>query len=104
VKGWLTHADATRRVIKENYSHLTDSALLTATIEENVLVQLENLRTHPAVRARMMRGELSLYGWVYKIETGEVFQFDPSTSQYFRIGDGATPVATPDDFVRLPSL
>src|SRR5688500_10819560 len=49
VRHWLTHAEATRRIVKENYGHLSGPALLTATVEENVLVQLENLRTQPAV-------------------------------------------------------
>jgi carbonic anhydrase len=79
---WLGHAEATRRIMRQNYEHLEGAALLTATVEENVLVQLENLRTHPAVAARLARGELSLHGWVYKIETGQVFDYDPETGQF----------------------
>src|SRR3990172_3985534 len=45
---WLGHAEATRRIMQEQYGHLTDDARRTAAVEENVLVQLENLRTHPA--------------------------------------------------------
>lgn len=82
VSTWLSHADATRRIMRENYRHLKDNALLTATVEENVLVQIENLRTHPVVAARLGRGELSLHAWVYKIETGEVFAYDPDNGQF----------------------
>jgi len=82
VRQWLSHAEATRRIAKENYEHLSGGALLTATIEENVLVQLENLRTHPTVAAALSRGKLSLHGWVYKIETGEVFAYDPEQEQF----------------------
>ncbi|HRI63062.1 MAG TPA: carbonic anhydrase [Polyangium sp.] len=82
VKAWLEHAEGTKRVMEENYSHLTGNELLTAAIEENVLTQLENLRTHPAVRSRIARNELSLYGWVYKMETGEVFQYDGVEGQF----------------------
>jgi carbonic anhydrase len=46
---WLTHAQTTQRIVQENYSHLDDEKRLTVTIEENVLVQLENLRTLPSV-------------------------------------------------------
>ena len=48
VRNWLTHAEATRRIMKDKHAHLSGNALLTATAQENVLVQLENLRTHPA--------------------------------------------------------
>src|SRR5262245_33421181 len=53
VATWLSHAEATRRIIKENYSHLDQASMYKAAIEEHVLVQLENLRTHPSVAARL---------------------------------------------------
>lgn len=82
VQSWLSHAEATRRIITENYSHLSGLPLLTATVEENVLVQLENLRTHPCVAAAIRAGALNLHGWVYKIETGEVFAYHPEQEQF----------------------
>lgn len=85
VTRWLRHAEATRRIIKENYGHLDGERLLTACVEENVLVQLESLRTHPAVAAALAAKKLHLHGWVYKIETGEVFSYDPEVSQFMPI-------------------
>ena len=82
---WLTHAEATRRIIKENYNHLEASAKHRAAIEENVLVQLENLRTHPAVAARLARNDLRIHGWVYEIETGQVYHYDPLEEQYLAL-------------------
>lgn len=92
VRKWLTHAESTRRVMEENYTHLTGEALLTATIEENVLAQVENLRTHPVIRSRLSRGELSVYAWVYKFQTGEVFQFEHDRGQFLSIGAVMTPI------------
>lgn len=88
---WLRHAEATRRIIDENYQHLEGPARVMATVEENVLVQLEHVRTHPTVAARLGRGQLRLHGWVYKIETGEVFAFQPDEGQFMRIGAGLAP-------------
>jgi carbonic anhydrase len=86
VQAWLRHADATDRIIKENYQHLTDyQARLTATVEANVLVQLENLRTHPSVSAALSRGELKLHGWTYKFETGQVLAYHPQQGQFLPI-------------------
>ncbi|MCK6485161.1 MAG: carbonic anhydrase [Phycisphaerae bacterium] len=82
VGAWLAHAESTRRIIRENYTQLHGPSLVTAAVQENVLVQLENLRTHPSVAAAQARGELNLYGWVYKIETGDVFGFDPGQKQF----------------------
>ena len=48
VKAYLQHAEATRRIVEENYEHLTDPMKrLTLTVEENVLVQLESLKNTP---------------------------------------------------------
>ncbi len=87
VRSWLGHAESTRRIITENYKHLDGDKMVTATVEENVLVQLENLRTLPAVAARLVKGNLHLHGWVYKIETGEVFAFDPETGQFVPLAE-----------------
>jgi carbonic anhydrase len=82
LSAWLSHAEATRRIIREKYQDREGQALLTTAIEENVLVQLENLRTHPAVAAKLATGKVKLHGWVYKLETGEVFQYDPQRGQF----------------------
>ncbi|MFP4007184.1 MAG: carbonic anhydrase, partial [Spirulinaceae cyanobacterium] len=50
---WLLQAEATRRLIKENYSTITGDKLLEITIAENVLTQIENLRTYPIVHSRI---------------------------------------------------
>jgi carbonic anhydrase len=72
---WLKHAEATRRLIKDNYQGYEGEELLNATIEENVMTQLENLRTYPIIHSKLHKGEISLHGWVYKIETGVVFVY-----------------------------
>ena len=97
VRSWLGHAESTHRIIQENYSHITESqARLTAAVEENVLVQAENLRTHPAVASALARGDLNLHGWVYKFETGQVFGYHPTENQFLPIAGKsfATPAVT----------
>lgn len=96
VRQWLTHADAAKRIVRENYSSLDGDPLISVCVQENVLTQLENLRTHPSVASRIRRGELNLHGWVYKIETGEVFAYDPSRGQFTRLTMESTkiPAAT----------
>lgn len=82
VAAWLRHAEPTWKILCEKYAGLTSAALLDATIEENVLVQLENLRTHPCVAEAVANGRLNLHGWVYAIETGAVLAYDPGTEQF----------------------
>lgn len=85
VAAWLTHAESARRIAKAKYGHLSPEALQTAAAQENVLVQLENLRTHPAVAVALSKGDLKLHGWMYKIQTGEVFNYDANQQQFVLI-------------------
>src|SRR4051812_23016474 len=87
VLDWLKNAEATRRIIRSKYSALSDGDLLDAAIEENVLMQIENLQTHPAVAVALAEDKLKLHAWVYEIETGEVFAFDDRVEQFVAIGD-----------------
>ena len=104
VKQWLQHAETTRRIVAENYTHLDGNARLTVTVEENVLAQLENLRTHPTVRSRLARGDLALYAWVYKIETGDVFQYEPERNQFELIAETAKSTALPETLVKRRAI
>lgn len=82
VERWLQHAESTARIINENYQGLEGEAKVTAAVEENVLVQLENLKTHPSVAARIAAGKLNLHAWVYKIETGYVYYFNHEAHEF----------------------
>jgi len=82
VKAWLQHAETTVRMVKDHCAHLKGEELFAATIRENVLVQLEHLKTHPAVATRLRRGDLRLHGWVYSIGTGEVWVYDDKKNDF----------------------
>lgn len=96
VKQWLEHASSCAEIVGTCYAHLTGEARVKVLVQENVLTQLEHLRTHPAVATALAAGELKLHAWVYKMETGQVFAYDPQSGQYapLEVGDDATPVDT----------
>ncbi|HAG79841.1 MAG TPA: carbonate dehydratase [Cyanobacteria bacterium UBA12227] len=75
VYDWLKYAEGTRRIIQENYQDYEGDALLNAAIEENVLTQIENLRSYPVIHSKLYKGQLELHAWVYKIETGGVYVY-----------------------------
>jgi carbonic anhydrase len=88
VSEWLKHADATRQVVDECYPDLEGVDRLNATIKENVLIQLDNLRTYPKVAALMAKGALTLHGWIYEIESGQILAYDPQVSHFVPITSG----------------
>ncbi|MCC7233856.1 MAG: hypothetical protein IT163_01050 [Bryobacterales bacterium] len=50
--------------------------------ELNVLMQVENLKTHPSVAAKWKKGRIGLFGWVFDIETGAVRAWDEKKGKF----------------------
>lgn len=82
VYDWLKHAEATRRLVLDNYHSLDDAQLLEIAVAENVLTQIENLKTYPVIHSRLYQRKLRIYGWIYLIETGEILAYDPAHHGY----------------------
>ena len=82
VINWLHHAEGTRRIIEAVMKDKGQAECINAAIKQNVLVQLDHLRTHPAVASKIASGTLNLHGWVYDIPTGEVHQFNPRSGRF----------------------
>lgn len=89
MQNWLLNAQTTKRIISDHYKHLEGDDLLMATIEENVLMQLEHLKTHPAVASKLSRNEIRLHAWVYKFETGMIFKYDSESGQFVALTSSA---------------
>ncbi len=97
VYDWLKYAESTRRLVQENYSNYQGEELLEIMIAENVLIQIDNLKTYPVVKAKLHRGKLHIYGWIYHIETGEVLAYDEATHTYVFPQSQILDTATPND-------
>jgi carbonic anhydrase len=67
--------------VEKNYEINDKNILIDILIQEHVLAQLENLKTHPAIINNINKG-LSLHGWIYKFETGEIFAYDALEGQF----------------------
>lgn len=55
---------------------------LRRTEQRAVVLQLERLMAYPMVRSRVEARQLSLHGWHYVIEDGEVHVFDVQTGRF----------------------
>jgi carbonic anhydrase len=92
VARWLQNAEPTRYIVEEKYADLDADARLNVAVQENVLVQIHHLRTHPPVAAALAQGRLHLHGWVFKIETGQVFAYDPERGSFELLREALTPL------------
>ncbi len=73
VKKWLHNAHTALSVAEALLEKSGDeSSLLRVVTEQNVLLQMQHVRTHPSVAGAVARGDLTISGWVYDIGQGEV--------------------------------
>jgi carbonic anhydrase len=83
---WLKYGDRTMRVVTANYPELSREERLEITSEENVLVQIENLRTYPVVREAALEGKLHVHAWFFDIGAGRVYSYSPAREQFEPVG------------------
>ena len=76
VKEWLGHCRSAIEIVRERNGIPSDQCVghehLNEAIEENVLQQVQHIRTHLAVAARLATGKVHLHGWIYNIESGDI--------------------------------
>lgn len=86
VREWLGYTKAAVNIVQELGKDLDETERMAMLLQQNVILQLQHLKTHPTVALRLAKGDLQLHGWVYDIKTGDVSAYD-ETSNHF------TPVA-----------
>lgn len=62
---------------------------LRRTEQRSIVLQLERLMDYPMVRQRVQRQQLSLHGWHYVIEEGEVYVFDAANGAFVPASNSA---------------
>jgi len=95
VVGWLHHAEGTRRIVERNFASLSDEQRTGIAIEQNVLVQLDHLRTHPSVAARLAGGRLTLHAWIYDIASGDVSAYQAAKGKFVSLTEDEAPRSAP---------
>lgn len=85
VKDWLEHVRSAVDAVQDRDSNGSDS--LSQVTEENVVQQLNHLRSHPAVKAKLDNNEVELHGWVYNIEHGTMVALDEASGKFVPVAD-----------------
>lgn len=96
VAAWLKHGDLAREIVQQKYPDLSPEERLPKLTQYNVVAQLDHLRTHPSVAARVAIGKLDLHGWYYHIESGEMEAYDAEQGRFVTL-DG---ISAPPGIVR----
>lgn len=82
-QAWLKHTEPTVKRVKTR----NEQANANAYIEENVLVQVENLKTHPAVSEGVRQRNLAIFAWVYDVASGNVLVYSTKRKAFVSATD-----------------
>ena len=82
VARWMSYGERARAIVRSTGAARSDIETIAALTEENVLAQLDNLRTLPCVAAALRAGRLDLHGWVYDIAHGRFTAWDPTEGRW----------------------
>ncbi|NKF20763.1 carbonic anhydrase [Solimonas marina] len=100
VSAWLRHAHVAKRVVELNQQCDCAEDHLAVLTETNVIAQIDHIRTHPSVAARLAAGLLRVHGWVYDIETGMIRGYSAEQRRFVPIEELELPEAGTVDVVR----
>jgi carbonic anhydrase len=96
VAAWLRHSHAAQSVVRNCYPNLDNAERLRVLTLENIVAQLNHLRTHPSVAAGIAHGRIALHGWFVDIHSGSILALDGQTGQFAQVrDDSALPIALP---------
>lgn len=84
---WLHYADEAVQAVKTLGDDVDEDARMAILLERNVMLQLDHIKTHPAVATALAADAVTLHGWVYDIKTGEVRAFNEATNGFIPVSD-----------------
>lgn len=82
VKEWLGYSRAAVQVVDRIGEGMSPEQRMQELLEQNVILQLQHLKTHPSVAVAMAAGELNLHGWVYDIKSGEIVAYSEEAGDF----------------------
>ena len=91
IKEWLGYSKAAVDIVKKMGADLSEDEQMKMLLEQNVMLQLQHLKTHPTVAMRLAMGDLQLHGWVYDIKSGGVSAYDEASGKFIPVDERYAP-------------
>jgi carbonic anhydrase len=85
VREWLGYAQGAVDIVQALGGELDEADKMRMLLKQNVILQLQHLKTHPTVAVALAQKAVLLHGWVYDIKTGEVSAFDEASHTWMTI-------------------
>lgn len=84
LRAWLRHGEASMlkmsamETVQTPHNHLS---------QQNVLQQIEHIKSYPFVNQRVQEGTLRLHGWWFELQTANVYAYDAEVKKFVVIDE-----------------
>jgi len=87
VTQWLQHVDPAWGYVDEVERNAGELTRHTALTHANVMVQMDNLRSHGYIQSALAEGRLRVHGWYYDILSGQIERFDEQVGKFVPLAE-----------------
>jgi len=85
IKKWLKVAEPVKEYVLKEIRTEDKEKLLRFAEKANIKFQIENLLTYPSIKERVESENLSIHGWYFKIESGEIEYYDKERDEFISL-------------------
>jgi len=82
IDDWMGLVETARNEVMAEMPHASQEEQTRACEQRSILVSLENLLTFPWIRERAESGSLTLHGWYFDIEHGQLLRYEVTTREF----------------------
>ena len=84
LRSWLRHGEGSSAQKLQGADALPFSSKLS---QQNVLQQLDHLRSYPIITERIQQGRLKLHGWWFDLHSADVYAFEEPLNRFVIIDE-----------------
>ena len=85
IDDWMSLVESARASVMLDFVDASEEQRQRACEQRAILVSLQNLQTFPWISQRVEQGTLTLHGWYFDIEQGQLLGYDASTRQFAKL-------------------
>lgn len=83
ISSWMGKAQDAFKKAKQKVNDPKDmDALCAETEKQAIIMGLKNLMTYPAVKDALKKGEITINGWLFNLEEGAIYGYDPTLRDF----------------------
>ncbi|BCA96655.1 hypothetical protein TUM19329_30160 [Legionella antarctica] len=87
VASWLDHSASVLQKMHDDHTELLKDAeeKLSIATKQNILQQIEHLKTYPGIAKKLANNKLTIHGWLYEFESGKIFIYEPRANEFISL-------------------